>query len=588
MALKNIFIFLLLAPLAAPALVWQPSAGWKDSPDPVASPRAVKGGTVRFNGAQGPKSYNAYVDNNTYTRMTFGLMYGCLLDIDSGTLDFEPYIAAKWAVSGDGREFTFVIDPRAKWSDGTRITAADVKWTFDAVTAPGSDTGSWKATLGVFESPEVTGPDTVKFRKKGSSPKDWRDLIHCALFPIMPAHRFRKADFNRLDLVGAPVSGPYRLARVDDAVECEFVREPSWWRADFPSSRGLYNFDRVTVRYYADNENAFEAFKKKLIDVYPVYSARIMNEGTKTQRFARNWMLKRRIRNFSPIGFQGFAMNMRRAPFDDLKVRQAMAKLVDRETMNRTLMNGEYFLLDSYFTDLYRPRTSCPNDRWTFDPEGAARLLAEAGWKKNADGELVKGTRRFEFTFLSRSQGEDKFLSLVDNALRAQGIRMHIERKDFAGWMRDMDSYNFDMTWAAWGASLIRNPETMWKSSEGTRRGGNNITGFADAEVDAIIEREKTMTSNAEREDAYRRIDRIVSSRLPYILLWHTDEQRVLYWNKFGTPPTVYGRYGDEDSVLSYWWYDRDKARELDEAMDAETCLPTVPVRVDFETEERR
>jgi microcin C transport system substrate-binding protein len=129
----------------------------------------------------------------------------------------------------------------------------------------------------------------------------------------------------------------------------------------------------------------------------------------------------------------------------------------------------------------------------------------------------------------------------------------------------------------------------MWKSSEGRNKGGNNVTGFADAEVDAIIEREKTMMTNSEREDAYRRIDALVCAQVPYILLWHTDEHRVLYWNKFGTPSSVLGRYGDEDGILAYWWFDVDKARELDEAMNAnadssEAFLPAVPLRVDFKT----
>ena len=313
-----------------------------------------------------------------------------------------------------------------------------------------------------------------------------------------------------------------------------------------------------------------------------------MNEGTKTAHFARNWILKRRVRNQSPVGFQGFAMNMRRPPFNDLNVRQAMAKLVDRETMNRTLMNGEYFLLNSYFTDLYRPRSSCTNEMWKYDPEGAARLLADAGWKRNGRGVLEKAGREFVFTFLSRSQGEDKFLSLFDSALRAQGIEMKIDRRDFAGWMRDMDEYNFDMTWAAWGASLIRNPETMWKSSEGVRRGGNNVTGFADDEVDGLIAREKEMMSAAEREETYRRIDSLVTSKVPYVLLWHTDEHRILYWNKFGTPDSVFGRYGDEDGILAYWWYDVDRARELGEAMDGEGFLPSVSLKVDFKTEAKR
>ena len=504
--------------------------------------------------------------------MTFDLMYENLVSVDSETLDFVPGLARRWGVSDDGREFTFILDERAKWSDGSPVTAHDVKWTFDAVMAPESDTGPWKTMLGVFESPEIVDDRTVLFRKKGDSPKDWRDLMHCGMFWILPSRAFGDKPFNSASLVGMPVSSAYFLHSIDEQISCELRRNKAWWRRDLPSVRGMYNFDRMVFRYYADNENAFEAFKKRLIYVYPVYSARIMADGTKGEMFARNWILKRRVRNRDPIGFQGFAMNMRRPPFDNLKVRQAMAKLLDRETMNRTLMNGEYFLLKSYCTDLYDARHPCRNVQWDCDPEGAKRLLREAG--------LGKG---FKFTFLSRSSGEDKFLSLYSAALAKCGIEMDIVRKDFAGWMRDMYTFSFDMTWAAWGASVFRNPETMWHSREGSRHGGSNITGLSVPDVDRLIEAEKGMMSAADREDAYRTIDSLVAAAVPYVLLWHTDEHRMLYWNKFGTPATVLGRLGGEEGALAYWWYDEDRAEELSEAVKDGGFLPNVPLRVNFD-----
>lgn len=557
---------------AVQAAAWYPAPDWAPSPDPAASRFARKGGTLRFNGGQPPKSFNAYIDGNNYTRMTFDLMYSALISVDPRTLDFTPSLARRWSVSADGRTFTFVIDGRARWSDGTKITSADVKWTFDSVVAAKSDTGSWKSVLGVFESPETPDADTVVIRKKGDSPRDWRDLMHAGMFWILPRHAFAGKDFNRLDFTGAPVSSAYFLERVSEQIESVFRRSDAWWCADSPSVAGLYNFDRIVLRYYADNENAFEAFKKRLIDVYPVYSARIMSSETSGEKFARNWIVKRRVRNHSPIGFQGFAMNMRRKPFDRLEVRQAISSLLDRETMNRTLMNGEYFLLKSYYTDLYSGNDKCANPEWKYDLEKAKLLLKKAG--------LEKG---FSFTFLSRSSGEDKFLSLFDQALRKCGIKMEIARKDFAGWMRDVDSFNFDMTWAAWGAGVFRNPEPMWHSAEGKRPGGSNITGFASDEVDAIIAAEKKMMSAAEREEAYRRIDRLVSEAVPYVLLWHTDEHRLLYWNKFGTPRSVLTRYGDEEGVLSHWWYDLDRAHELNEAIRNNSFLPSLPLHVGCE-----
>ena len=565
-----------LAALAIAALTWQPAPDWTDRPDPVADVRAVKGGTVRFSGAQPPKSLNAYVDGNSYTAMMFSLMYGTLLSNDSETLDFTPSLARRWAVSDDGREFVFELDSDAAWSDGSPVTADDVKWTFDAVTAPGADTGSWKMTLGGFESPEVVGPRTVRIRKKGGSGRDWRDLMNLGGFYILPSRFFSGRDFNKLEFLDAPVCGPYRVASVREQIETVFARVPNWWRANLPSCRYTCNFDRIVMRYHVDNENAFEALKKREIDVYPVYTARIMTDETHGEKFDRNWILRRRVRNHAPVGFQGFAMNLRRKPFDDVRVRRAMAMLIDRERMNRTMMSGEYFLQNSYFQDLYDAAHPCTNAFYRYDVPAAKRLLAEAGY---ADG--------FSFTFLSRGAMEDKFLALFDTALRSCGIRMEIVRKDFANWMRDMDSFSFDMTWCAWGAGVFRQPEAMWASAEADRPGSSNVTGFRNEAVDALIAAEKGMATMAERTAAYRAIDAIATAEAPYAFLWNTDQTRLLYWNKFGMPRTVLSRFGREDSVLTYWWYDLDRAEELDAAVKNRTCLPDVPEKVSFDDERR-
>lgn len=577
------------AAAALAAVTWYPAADWVDTPDPIASVHAKKGGRVRFYGASAPKSLNAYVDNNSYTIMMFSLMYASLISTDTETMDFVPYLANRWSISDDGREFTFIIDERATWSDGVPVSALDVKWTFDTLVDAKSDTGSWKMILGDFESPEILDPEserpmTIRFRKKGSSVRNWRDVMHCGTFWILPRHAFEGMDFNKLDLLNAPVGGPYKITRIEEQVETEYSRVKTWWRKDFESCKYVFNFDKILMRYYVDNENGYAALKKNTLDVYPVYSARLWAKAAKGKVFDRNWLVKRRVSNHEPVGYQGFAMNMRSFPFDDVKVRKAMAKLIDRVMMNRTMMYNEYFMQRSFYSDLYNDANPCPNELVLFDPEGAAKLLEEAGFVKNpATGLLEKGGRPFVFTFLSRSANDDRFLVHFDAALKNLGIKMEISRKDFANWMKDMDEFNFQMTWAAMGASVFRNPEVMWLSSEADRKQSANYTGFKSAEVDKLIAAEKSMMTLAERNEVYRKIDRIITAEHPYAFLWNISAKRLIYWNKFGMPDTVLSRYGDEESVLSYWWYDPDKAAELERARSSGAFLPAVPVEVDFD-----
>ncbi|MFP3999636.1 MAG: hypothetical protein ACLFUN_07315, partial [Desulfobacterales bacterium] len=146
-----------------------------------------------------------------------------------------------------------------------------------------------------------------------------------------------------------------------------------------------------------------------------------------------------------------------------------------------------------------------------------------------------------------------------------------------------MDEFNFQMTWAAWGASMFKDPEGMWSSEEADRQGGSNITGFKDKEVDRLIEEQKTEFSLEKRNKIYRRIDKIVFDSHPYVLLWNIDYTRLLYWNKFGTPETVLSKYGNEMSALWYWWYDPDADALLKDGVKRKFSLPPKEPTVHFD-----
>jgi microcin C transport system substrate-binding protein len=277
-------------------------------------------------------------------------------------------------------------------------------------------------------------------------------------------------------------------------------------------------------------------------------------------------------------------MNMRRPPFDDPRVRQAMGHLLNREKMNSTLMYNQYFLHRSYYEDLYTADHPCTNPLTAFDKEKARALLREAGWKANPEtGLLEKDGTPFTFHFLTRDPTADKFLAIYSEDLKDVGIELTIERKDWAAWSRDMDEFNYDMTWAAWSAGLFKDPEGMWLSSEADRRSGNNITGFKSPVVDQLIEQQKTVFDVQRRHAICREIDGIIAARHPYALLWNIGYVRLLYWNRFGTPPTVLSKYGDESAVTWYWWYDEDAAAALEAAMDAGEYMPPREAEIEFD-----
>ncbi len=559
-----------------------PPPEWSEGIDPIASPYAEKGGTLRFAASQPPKSFNYYIDNNTYVQLLFSMMYESLLSTDPLTTEFVPRLASRWTISDDLLTFTFQIDPAATWSDGHPVSAADVKWTFDSIMDPKNATGAFKVMLGEFDSPEVVDSKTIRFTARTTH---WRNLLALGTFEIMPEHAFKGQDFAKLDLANAVVSGPYTMDLVKEQISTRMRRRSEWWAAGRKSNLNTMNFDYVVFKYFSNQENAFEAFKKGEVDVYAVYTARLWSNETVGEKFHKNWIVKQRIRNHDPIGFQGYALNSRRFPFDDLRVRKAFAHLVDRQTMNRTMMFDAYFLQRSYYEDLYDKDHPCLNPFFEFNIEKAKLLLREAGYVMNPQtGILEKNGRELAFEFLTRDSSADKFLILVDNALKEVGIKMKLVRKDFAAWMRDVDAFNFNATWAPWSASLFRDPEQTWHSKEVDRPSSNNLPGFKDERVDALIERQKTIFSMAERNQICREIDAILTEAVPYVLLWNIDSVRLLYWNKLGVPPTVLAKFSDERSLIGYWWYDRESAAELKAAMRSGAVLPLEPEEIDFDT----
>ncbi len=547
-------------------------------PDPVASPDAVVGGTVTEYLGPSPKSLNYYLDNNSMSARIFDALYETLLSMDSETLEYDRCLAEKWTISEDKREFTFWLDPQARWSDGQPITAEDVLWTYQAIVNPANLTGPHKLSLERLGEPEIVDEGrAIRFRAKEVH---WQNLGAAGGFSILPKHVFANLDFNKVNFEFPVVSGPYKVMEFKEGLYLKLERRADWWRVNWPSCKGSNNFHIINCRFFEDRNNAFEAFKKGEIDVFAVYTASIWHQIEKDVTAVRNnWIVKQNVHNKKPVGFQGFAMNMRRFPFDDVRVRKAMAHLLDRPMMNQTMMYNQYFLHRSYWEDLYDEQHPCPNPVTPFDKQAAIRLLTEAGWKANpATGILEKNGRELAFTFLNRDAISNKFLAVFDAALKDVGVKMTIQTKDWSAWAKDMDEFNFDMTWAAWGAGLFKNPEGMWSSKEADRPGGSNLTGFKNAEVDALIEQQKAIFNVQERHEICRKIDALIFAEYPYVLLWNTDSTRLLYWNKFGMPESVLGKYSGEST--GYWWIDEDAAAELEEAMEQGVPLPKQPAEI--------
>ena len=102
-------------------------------------------------------------------------------------------------------------------------------------------------------------------------------------------------------------------------------------------------------------------------------------------------------------------------------------------------------------------------------------------------------------------------------------------------------------------------PEASWKSSTADEPASNNYPGVKDPQIDALIEAQKTEMDLAKRNAILKKLDARLGELVPYVLLWQSDNTRLLYWNRFGTPKYVLDKFNREDAIIPYWYVDPAK-----------------------------
>ena len=538
--------------------------------DPIASKDARPCGTITLWGSAMPKSFNMWEDYNSFSAELMGMMFEPLVSLHS-TEDREVGILAdSWNVSEDGKTFTFHVDPRAKWSDGKPVTAEDVQFYYDVIMDEKNLTPIFKVGLSRFDRPEVVDSLTIKMTAKESH---WGNFWEAAGMLAFPKHAWAGKDFNQIRYEFPVVSGPYKIKTFREDRYVELARRSDWWGFKKNWNRGKYNFEKIRYRFMNDQTKALEAFKKQDINAYAIYTSSIWMKQTDFDALQKGWAVKQRIFNKEPIGFQGMAINLRKPQFQDVRVRRALNMLLNREAMNEKYMYNQYFLLNSYYPDLWEGNQNPTAPLYKFNPDSARALFAEAGYKVNAQGVLEKDGKPFAINFIT-SQEDLRHLTLFQEDLKKVGVVATIEQMSQSTLRKRLDDADFDLYWVNWGAGRLRDPEASWNSTTALQKGTNNLAGVQDKVVDSLINLQKTEFDLAKRNEILKALDNRLAEIVPYVLMWQCDHHRILYWNRYGTPEKVFDRFNREDAIPVYWWLDPAKSASLDKAMKAGESLP--------------
>ncbi|MHC4599015.1 MAG: extracellular solute-binding protein [Planctomycetota bacterium] len=547
---------------------------WQSNDDfePWGDPKAIKGGTLRMPWTTYPTTLRSDGPNSNLmqTREIWTIIYETLIGTHPVTMEFIPSLANEWKISKDKRTFSFRIDKRARFWDGTEVTAEDVVATWEHLTNPDRKDPYNVIVYGNnFEKPVAEDKYTVTVKTKKLN---WRLFLYFGGMYIYPARDVRipgekyLEDYQWKLMMG---SGPYMLDKMVKQESFTLKRRDDYWGKDDKANVGLYNFDKIKWIVVRDRELQYEKFKKGELDFYVVGKAQRWVEEMDYESVNKGWIQKRKIFTESPIGFSGFAYNMRKPPFDDIRVRKAFAHLFNREKLMDKLFFNQYEFTDSYYPG--RVWGNPDNPKIRYNPEKAAKLLAEAGWKeRNEDGWLVDGKGKiFEVTLEYFVEDWKRIWTVVQEDFRKAGIKFELAQVDWRTTYKKVGERNFTITWQNWGAILFPNPESSWMSELADKPNNNNLPGYKNKRVDELSNKEKETFDLAERVRILREVDSLIFKEHPYALGWHSGYTRVLYWYYMDHPGYYFYKTGDSRSIKTLWWFDPEKRKALEAAMKA-------------------
>jgi len=506
-------------------IVWQKP--WTFSNDPAADPnfdrRLVGGEFTEIFEAQ-PATVVPYLSTDVYGRRVIDRVAESMAVYDPKTLELRGVLADAWQVDPDGLWLRVRLNSRARFSDGQPVTAEDVRWTIeDYIRNPQLETERTRSTTDQLDEVRVLGERVVEFTFKEAV---YTNVSATLLLYVLPKHFYSQFEANAINnstglLMG---SGMYRMSTLDrdrqwtPATDLILVRNEQYWGTR-PLLRNLrfrtINDDLSRLVAYRAGEGDMILPTSPQFRLVPQQDPTFL-EWTK----ALEWY---NIRSgYSFIAWQCGPRNGRLTPFADARVRRAMVHLLDREQMIRDIWEGIGKVSS-------QPATSealsfnAEIEPWPYSLEEATRLLAEAGWTRERDDQLLRHAdgRVFEFEF-TRSQGgevAERIAAYIRDQCARVGIRCNVRIVDWSVYREILNARDFDSLIMAWSpGSPESDPRQIFHSAAISGQ-GDNFVQWNNPRADELIEAGRRELDQEKRLAIWHELAELIHEEQPYAFL---------------------------------------------------------------------
>jgi oligopeptide transport system substrate-binding protein len=500
------------------------------------------------NGSE-PPTLDPHLSTAVNSNIIISTLLEGLVTPNPKTLKPEPGAASSWEISEDLTRYTFHLNKKGRWSNGDPVTAADFIFAWRRLLLPNlaaeyayqlfvvkNAEAFYKGDITDFSQVGIKALDnyTLEVQLNAPTPYFLALLMHSSTYPLHPATVLKHGGVDDPgNLWTRPANyvgnGPFMLVEwaLNRIVRVE--KNPYYWDADTVKLN--------EVRFYPiDNVVTEERmFRSKTIHV----TSTVAEE--KIAAYKRN---KPDIINISPyLGTYFYRFNVKKPPFNDVRVRRALSMSINRQQIVDAVTKGgeiPAFNLTPRNTLGYTPQVKIP-----FDIEQARKLLAEAGYPGG------KGFPTSDILY-NTSEGHRKIAVAIQQMWKKElGINITLYNQDWKAFLETEKNGDFEIARAGWIGDYV-DPNTfldMFVSG-----GGNNRTGWSSPEYDALI-RQAASTGNIDaRFDLFQRAEKILIDQSPIIPVY-------TYTAKYLISPDVKGWYNNvlNEHPLKYVYLERDQ-----------------------------
>lgn len=501
-----------------------------------ADEKVNRGGTLVIGMTQTPSTLNPAVQTGQVTLLPGTQLFASPLRYDAEWKP-HPYLAEKWELAKDGKSLTLHLVKNAVFHDGKPITSEDVAFSILAL----KQYHPFKTMYAAVEAVDTPDPHTAIVRMSTPSPAILLAMSP-GLCPIMPKHVYESGNLlthprNTTDVVG---SGPYQL------VEFKAGQHVKLKRFDKFFLQGRPYLDQVLIKITPDSSTAVLELEQGQLDALPYFLS-----PRDTRRLAANPRLAVTDKGYEGIGaIDWVEFNLGRKPFNDIRVRQAVAHAIDRRFIQKALMGGAMKPATGPIAPS-SPFYTADVPEYPLDLKKAAGLLEAAGYKADDNGTRLKVTMDY---IPGVEEGSKNVAEYFKAQLRKIGVQVTLRSSpDITTWITRISAHDFDMTTDLvfnWGDPTI-GVARMYLTSNIKKRVWTNVMSYSNPKVDELLATAGQELDPAARKEQYVAFQKIIANDLPILYVGTVPYQTIYNKDLANLPTNVWGFMSPLDTA--YW-----------------------------------